>query len=47
MAKTEAYKSPMAKQYGAILVYRNRVISNGYNHEKSIGLGGNKKYSIL
>lgn len=36
-AKREALKSPMSKQYGAILVYNNKIISRGYNYYKHIG----------
>ena len=33
-ATKEAYKSPMNSKYGAILIYRNNIISRGYNKLK-------------
>ncbi len=34
-AYLEALKSPMATNYGAVLVYQNKIISKGHNHYKS------------
>jgi deoxycytidylate deaminase len=34
-AYLEALKSPMIKNYGAILVHHNKIISRGYNYYKS------------
>jgi deoxycytidylate deaminase len=35
-ATKEAKKSPMKNQYGALLIYRNKIISRGYNKFKGI-----------
>ena len=35
-AKREAFKSPMKNKYGAVLVYRNKVISMGHNYDTHI-----------
>ena len=32
LAKLTASKSPMKESYGALLVYRGKVISKGYNN---------------
>ena len=34
-AYLEALKSPMATNYGAIIVYKNKIISKGHNYYKS------------
>lgn len=34
VALSEAKKSPMNAKYGAVLVYRNRIISKAYNTYK-------------
>lgn len=31
----QALKSNMYKKYGCVIVYRNKIISYGYNHYKS------------
>ena len=38
----QAMKSPMKKKYGAILMYRNKIISVGYNYDTHIST---KKYT--
>ena len=35
IAIKQALKSPMRKPHGAVLVYRNKVVSRGYNRERS------------
>lgn len=35
-AYLQALKSTMEKRYGAVLVYRNKIIAKGYNYEKNI-----------
>lgn len=30
----QAEKSPVSTQYGAVLIYRNKIISTGYNNYK-------------
>ena len=39
-------KSPVQKKFGALLVYRGRIISTGYNHY-SDGLPSNIKQCLL
>ena len=41
IAKKEAEKSSLCKQFGAVLIYRNKIIAKGYNYSKSIGLYNN------
>lgn len=31
----EAKKSPMAVQYGALLIYRNKIVSSSHNYYKT------------
>jgi deoxycytidylate deaminase len=31
-AKKQALKSPMKNQYGAVLVYKGKIVSSGYNY---------------
>lgn len=44
-AMEQALKSPMADKYGAVLVYRNRIISSGFNYYT--WKFPKKKYSVL
>ncbi len=32
LAYQEALKSPLKKKYGAVLIYRNKVVGKGYNY---------------
>lgn len=45
LAHQEALKSPMDKKYGAVLVWRNKVVSKGFNHYSTHSSG--VKDSIL
>ena len=36
LAYKQALKSSMHKQYGAVLIYRNKVIGMGYNSSSKI-----------
>ena len=45
-ALTEARKSPMSRQYGAILIHNNKVISRGFNYYKS-NITSNLKCCLL
>lgn len=31
-AKEQALKSPMNNKYGAVLIYRNKIIASGFNY---------------
>lgn len=35
-AINEALKSPLSKKYGAVLVYKGKIISRGYNYDTHI-----------
>jgi deoxycytidylate deaminase len=45
IAITQAYKSPMSNKYGAVLIYRNKVLSVGYNYDTHIST--ENKYGLL
>lgn len=45
-ALLEAKKSPMTAKYGAVLVYRNRIISKGYNTYKP-PISNSSRYCLL
>jgi len=42
-ATKEALKSPVEKKYGAVLVYRNRIVSRGHNYHRMCRSGGGGK----
>lgn len=46
-AEKESKLSPMLKKWGAIMVYRNRIIGRGHNKEKSFAIGGNRGQLVL
>jgi deoxycytidylate deaminase len=45
-ALLEAKKSPMAKQYAALLIHKGRIISRGHNYYKS-NITSNLKCCLL
>ncbi|KAJ9463501.1 hypothetical protein DIPPA_26870 [Diplonema papillatum] len=45
-AAMEARKSPMRKKHGAVLLFRNRVVSRGYNRFSSLN-GKHRQYCLL
>lgn len=46
IAKKEALKSPLKHKYGAVLIYKNKVISKGYNFFKK-SLSSNVNQYVL
>ena len=47
ICKKEATKSSMEHQYGAVLVYRNMVISRAHNSYKKSAMSTKSKQCIL
>lgn len=45
LAKTEAKKSMMSKQYAAFLIYRNKILSIGHNYSTKIS--SKNEYCLL
>jgi deoxycytidylate deaminase len=45
-ALSEAKKSPLSRQYGAVLIYNNKIISRGFNYYKS-NITSNLKCCLL
>lgn len=46
LAAVEAKKSPMIKKHGAVLIYRGKIISKGYNNYSSTN-GIHTQYCLL
>jgi len=47
IAGEEAKKSPMIKKHGALLIYRNKIISRGFNNYSNPTTGHVSKLCLL
>ena len=46
-AQTEAMKSSMRKQYGCVVVYRNKIVGSGYNYRDRKYVVAIKKWTYI
>jgi deoxycytidylate deaminase len=47
IAFSEALKSPIKSQYGAVLTYRGKIVSKGYNDDRKLIISSNNRCCLL
>jgi len=40
-------KSCIQKKFGALLIYKGKIISSGYNHHNGVGYSDDVRYCLL